>query len=137
MIEEALYSRMTAHAGLAALVGTRVYPDQLPQNPTLPAVVYQRIDTRRESAMGADAPIGFPLFQVTGWAKEAGGKSARKNALELAVQIRAALQRYRGTPAGQTTEILDCFVVDERDAYDDAERGLRGVQLDFSVRHRE
>lgn len=41
-------SVLVADAGVAALVGTRVYPTILPQNATLPAIVYFRVGGRTE-----------------------------------------------------------------------------------------
>ena len=44
-IEEAVYSRLTTFAGLAALIGTRAYPLVIPIDATLPAVAYQTISS--------------------------------------------------------------------------------------------
>lgn len=45
MIEAAIRAHLIADAGLSALIGARVYPVQLPQRPTLPAITYQDIST--------------------------------------------------------------------------------------------
>lgn len=37
---EDVYSRCTTHAGIAALIDTRCYPDRLPENITYPAISY-------------------------------------------------------------------------------------------------
>jgi len=39
-LREDVYDRCAGHAGTAALIGTRCYPDQLPQNVTYPAISY-------------------------------------------------------------------------------------------------
>ena len=44
-IEELLRDHVLANAGVAALIGTRWYPQHLPQQPTLPAVRYWRVDS--------------------------------------------------------------------------------------------
>lgn len=36
-----LFSLLTADSGIAALIGTRVYPVMLPEDPTLPALLYK------------------------------------------------------------------------------------------------
>lgn len=41
-----LFSALTADAGIAALIGTRVYPVMLPENPTLPALIYKFVGGR-------------------------------------------------------------------------------------------
>lgn len=127
-LEAALFTRLTTHAGLAAIIGTRAYPVLLPQNPTLPAVVYQRISTRRPHAGGVDTGVAIPRFQVTGWATTALG------AKDLKEQMRAALQRWRGTVAGIL--VMDTFLEGELDRYDDDAK-LFGEQLDVFIPHRE
>lgn len=127
LAEEAVYARLTAHAGTAALVGARVYPLKLPQTPTLPAVTYQRISATRESAMGSDTGITRARFQVTSHAASYSGVKA------LAEQVRQALQRYSGTSA--TVTVHDCFLENEIDLFDqdDALAGHYPVAQDFIV----
>ena len=51
-----LRTYLLANAGVAALIGTRMYPNALPQGATLPAVVYYRISgTHVESLQGIKA----------------------------------------------------------------------------------
>ena len=45
-IESDIVTRLEAYAGLTSLVSTRIYPVKFPQNPTLPAIIYTRIDTQ-------------------------------------------------------------------------------------------
>jgi hypothetical protein len=69
-IESSLYTALSGNASLAALVGTRIKPDVLPQGTTLPAVVYQRISTPRNQAFGSaqTVVISRPRFQFSCWA---------------------------------------------------------------------
>ena len=46
-LESELRTYTLAGASVAALVGTRMHARKLPQTPTLPAITFQRIDTRR------------------------------------------------------------------------------------------
>lgn len=87
-LEADLFTSLTHHAGLAALIGARLYPDAVPQGATLPALVYQRISTPRQHAMGSGCPVvtSRPRLQFTCWATTAAG------ALSLCEQLRAALQ---------------------------------------------
>ncbi len=39
-LREVVYARCTAHAGTAALIGTRCYPERLPEGVTYPAISY-------------------------------------------------------------------------------------------------
>lgn len=43
-VETEFYTALTGYAPLAALVGTRVYPQQLPPDVTFPAIAYRYID---------------------------------------------------------------------------------------------
>jgi hypothetical protein len=52
MIEAALRAVLIAHPDVAALAGGRIYPLILPQNPTLPAIAYQRISNLADSTHG-------------------------------------------------------------------------------------
>jgi len=38
--ESELYAALSGHAALTALVSTRIYPDAIPEDQPLPAVVY-------------------------------------------------------------------------------------------------
>ena len=64
-IEEALYSKLTGDAGVAALVSTRIYPNVVPQDIALPAVAYQRISTVRDMAHDGPTGVAHARFQFT------------------------------------------------------------------------
>lgn len=103
-LESDLYTRMTAHAGLHALLAGRVYPSVMAQNGALPAIAYQRISTQRESVMGSDtgdmlARVQFSIFSKT--------MDGAEGTLKVFAQLRAALQRYSGGG------IQDIFIEDE------------------------
>ncbi len=128
MIEDALFSRLSGFAGLTSLVGTRIYPVQLPQDVTLPAVVYTRISSEREVAMGKDPGIARPRFDVSAWATTFDSSRA------IAEQIRLALERFRGTEAGIV--IQDIFVEAENDVFDSTSITYHAA-IDFEVIHEE
>lgn len=130
-LEVALFSRLSTFAGLTALVGTRVYPAPLPQSAVLPAVTFRKIDGPRVSAMGSDTGLTHPRYQIDCFAETTTGKTALLGALDLAAQVRAALQRFRGTVAGVV--IQDCFIADERDIERDPLTAVRGRSLDLIV----
>jgi hypothetical protein len=85
-IEEVIVAKLTGHAGLAALVGARVYPAPLPQRPTLPAVTYQRISTEPiQTRDSAQANFERPRFQFDVWTDSQASRVA------VAAQLRGAL----------------------------------------------
>ena len=57
-IHEAIYTRLAAVTAVTDLVSTRIYPDQSPQKPTAPFIVFE-IDDDDDAAhaMGSDASI--------------------------------------------------------------------------------
>lgn len=59
-VEKKLYEALKASAELAALVGDRIYPAQIPQGTELPAVVYHRVSGVPYNHLGA----GFGLVRV-------------------------------------------------------------------------
>ncbi len=53
---------LLANTALAALIGTRIYPLQLPQNAVLPAVVQQTVSDVHE--LHQSGPAGYPTARV-------------------------------------------------------------------------
>lgn len=71
-VRESLFARATTggHAGLAALIGTRCYPDRLPEDVTLPALRYQLISSPPSNYRDHDASPPdrwLHRIQVDGW----------------------------------------------------------------------
>ena len=132
-IETELYTRLTTHAGLSALIGTRAYPLHLPQKPTLPAVTYHRVSAIRVSAMGADTGLVRPRFQIDVWAEEYITQGATTGAREVAEQVRAALQRW-STSSG--TIVQDSYFLNEVELFE-PDTELVHIALDFEINYEE
>lgn len=128
MLEADVRTYVLADATVAALVGSRMVARMLPQSPTLPALVFQRIDTRRQHDLdGAD---GLPRMrlQVTAWA------TLPLEAATVAQAVRTRLDGVKGV-MGATT-IGACLCVGERDIAD-PDPGRYGVALDFLIQYEE
>ena len=109
-IEEALYTRLSGHAGLTALVSTRIYPVKLPQNPVYPAVTYEsRGGGAVQQSMGVTTGIRRPIFQIACFA------DTYDSACSVGAQVQAALSRYRATVGGIV--IQDILETDEPDDF--------------------
>ena len=128
LIEEALFSRLSGHAGLAALVGDRIYPQVLPQGGTFPALTYAKTKGERVQAMGGNPGIARVTFRVAAWS------DVYSDAKDASAQVRDALERWSGTEAGVT--VLDSFLGDELDGYDD-ETQRHQAALDVDIIHTE
>jgi hypothetical protein len=124
-IEDAVYARLTAVAGVTALIATRVYPVRVPQNPTYPLASYQKISDVPAHAMGSDAGVRTARVQVTAWG------ATYDDAKNVAIQVVAALSRFRGTSA--SVVVQDVFFENEVDLGFDAEALVHQVADDFFV----
>ena len=112
-VAEALHARLVGYAGLAALVGTRVYSVVAPQDARLPQVRYQLFATERTSVHGDDTTPTQALFQVGIAAK------TYASAQNVARQARTALKRWSGTEAG--VAVQQVFLEGQSDGpWDDA-----------------
>jgi hypothetical protein len=127
-LETVLFTRLSTYAGLIALTSTRIYPLIMPQNPTLPAVTYQRIDGPRESAFSAEMGLAHPRIQVDSWAKTYAGAKA------VATQVRTALQRWSSEAVDPV--VLDCLLESDGDEYE-PDANIYRVRQDWIVWHRE
>lgn len=109
-------------------VNGRVYPGHLPDPPDLPALVYQRIATRRP--VNYDGPSAFvrARMQIDVWSRSYG------EARTIAAAVRRALLGYRGAVGSVEVAIpeqptdLDMFEPDT---------GLYRVSMDFYIWHEE
>lgn len=90
--ESALYAALSGLPGLTALVSTRIYPDIIPEDAILPAVVTARQGTEPVIGIGGAQFGEFVQMIVSGWAP------TRTLAESVGDQIAEAL-RVAGNPA--------------------------------------
>jgi len=64
-VEAALVARLTGDAGVTALVGSRVYPQVVPQDAAMPALAYQRISETPEYSHTGFSSLSRTRFQIT------------------------------------------------------------------------
>lgn len=64
-VETNVYSTLTGDAGVSALVGTRVYPNQLPPDVTLPAIAYRFIDSVYYGGLCEAVRIQLDIYGAT------------------------------------------------------------------------
>jgi len=127
-LEVALHAHLRDCVGLTALISTRMYPVILPQDPTYPAISYQRIDGPREHAISSDAGLAHPRIQIDSWGKHVGDCKA------VATQVRNALQRWADMTSSPV--VLDCFLECDEDSYE-PETNIYRVRQDWIIWHRE
>jgi len=87
-MEAAVRAHLIADSAVAALAGTRIYPNVLPQGVAYPAIRYQRIDTPRVYTKGGYTGLSRPRLQIDCYAP------TKKAAADLAAAVRTAMERY-------------------------------------------
>ncbi len=115
--EQQIYARLSGHAGLAALVGTRISPMRSIQAGSLPCVTFQRASGgRRYNHDGAD-DMAESSWQFDAWAASYDGVKA------VAEQLRAALDASESPLIGWYV-----FIDNETDDYEE-DTGIYRVMI--------
>lgn len=97
-IYDALVVKLKATAGLTALVGQRIFPDEIPQGTTLPAVFYITVSDIKLYTHDGLSYQESPMIQISTYA------STRNSAAVVAEQIKTALVDFVGTLSGITIQ---------------------------------
>lgn len=100
-LDDALYAYLSTYAGLTALISTRVYPNELPQGTTLPAVVYITISDIKNHTLTGQSKLENPMIQFTAYSL------TRATARAVANQIKTALADYHGTLSGLVIQKIE------------------------------
>lgn len=114
-IESDLYSGLTGHAGLSALISTRLYPDLAAQNTTRPYVVYSTVSAVKFQAISGTVVAERPRFQFSIYADTA------LSALNAGAQLQAALLAM----SGSSVTIYERPLESERTVYEDDSKLFR------------
>ena len=119
-LEQSLYAFLIADAGLTPILGAgddaRVYPKRLPQEPTLPALVYQMVSSvpNYTTDQAGDPPSATAFVkervQFDLWA------AIYEDLLPLKSALFAGISGFRGTM--DTMKIESAFVVNEVDLFE-------------------
>ena len=97
-VGQIIYGRLSAVAGVTALVSTRIYPDMAPQNAVFPYIVFQKLNTSPTDTKEGVSPLDKLLVQVDCYSNN------YDNAHSLAAAVRTALDRYTGTINGHVVD---------------------------------
>lgn len=129
--EEGLYSYLTADANLTTLIGSRIYPNIIPEGSASPAVAYQRISSRRwhpHDGRGGLAQVRVQLT-ITG--------DSYQSVKGVAEAIREALDGYEGPMGpGGGLEIEGCLIDNEIDGFD-LDTAHQTVRQDYLIMYKE
>ncbi len=126
-IEEGLYAYLSTYLDLTALIKKRIYPQQIPESATIPAVTYFKVSTERpRSSIGGHDSITNTVFQISIF----GLTYAEVEA--IGDQVHAALLNYSGLMG--TVAVQGCFCVSEIDGYDDTAKEYYQY-IDYQITH--
>jgi hypothetical protein len=101
-----------------------VWALHLPDNPTYPAVTYQKVTSGRYTTHDGPSGLAWPRYQISVLAE------TFDECKEAAEEMRIGLDGYKGT------DILGIFVENEIDSYT-PESGVYSVYIDVRVWCRE
>lgn len=128
-IEVLFRNHLVGNAGVAALVATRIYPEVMPQDVTLPAATYQLIDRNEVVARPDKATLRLirGRIQVDCYATSYAGVKA----VEAAV-----IQAMYGFNRTVSDAVIQTRVADSRDAVQE-EEGSWHSSIDASITFNE
>lgn len=129
MIEVALSSYLTSFPAIASRAADRVYPITLPQNPTLPAITYERLDRASVQSHDGSSGLAHPTFRVNVWAK------SHFAAVDLAENVRLSLQGFKGLMAGKPVQAV-LMSPGGTSVFEDETKIWREI-LEFTIWHAE
>lgn len=121
MIEAALVSILKADSAVTALVGTRIYPVQLPLNCTFPAISYFNVSDPFQRI------TGYPRIQISCWAKD------YAQVLNLKSAVETTLNGYSGIVNGVNIEMIAPLSAED---YYDSDTGIYHIPYDFKIIYR-
>lgn len=101
--ETELYTVLSTHAPLTALVSTRIYPDAFPENCARPAVAFSRTATNLIRSISGTVFGRESTLQIYCWGDTRGSADAVADAVEAAVI--AAGYEYANRTAGYDEEV--------------------------------
>lgn len=129
MLEDGfLVYALRAEAAVTSMVGQRIFPITVPQDATLPAIAYQRVDSPRDMAHDGPSGLVWPRVQVTCIA------ARYETAKLLAREVRRALNGVQGTING--VAVGGVFVEDDLDGHGEAS-DVWTVRMDVIIYHTE
>lgn len=111
-IEDGLYSYLKAQSTINSIVGDRIYPSILPQDPVLPAITFHVVSSEPVSRQDGKPVLEKARIQIDAYASQV------RNAKLLAKAIRDSLEAYvglMGTISVQAVFVLDYGMTDFED----------------------
>jgi len=119
VIEETVAAIVLDDTKIKGYIDTRLYPEELPQGATLPAVVYTKISAPEHH----DIDVAFPRFQFSCFSQDL------LECKNMAIAVKELFQRYKGVFDG--CHILQGVYLDEVKLPDDS--GIYQIAVDIKL----
>lgn len=134
-IREALYGWLSTDPNIAALVGTRIYPNKLPQGSTFPQITFFKVSNPRVRNLSGPDGLSSPRIQIDCWGLTPDSAKDVADAVRTSNIGGHGLDGFRGTMGSVVVQSTN--FEDERDTYnppiDDSDIGTHQVSLDLIV----
>tara|TARA_B100000809_G_scaffold154054_1_gene151418 strand:- start:1083 stop:1505 length:423 start_codon:yes stop_codon:yes gene_type:complete len=132
-IGKGLRTYLLTDTAIAADVGTRIFPRAMPQDATLPAIVFQLISSISVDQVDSAAGIANALVQVDIYGE------THLAANNLAEDVRNAVHGYSGSMGSETVQSVG--IANKIEGYlvpdDGGDDGTYRVTLDLDIVHTE
>ena len=125
-ITHAMFKVLSEFSGLAALVGTRIFPMILPQNSDYPAVTYNTISAPRDYTHDGASGLVAARYQITAWA------ASYTTAKLVIEQVRLSVSGLAAQDGDASVQVF--HVMDETDLEYHEETRIFGIALDVEAR---
>lgn len=129
-IGKAVYGLLSAATGVTNVTSTRIYPDTVPQNAAFPYVVFQVIGTQPTDSKDGVSKLDVVRIQVDCYSTDYDTTDT------LSTAVRAALDRYAGTPSGSSVVIDKIVFTNQVSGNPDIDLRVFWTSLDFDIRVR-
>ncbi len=128
-LRETVFDRCTGHAGLAALIGTRCYPERVPEDATFPLVTFlapvSMVDSTYRTQSNVNSPVTRAVSRVQINCFGTTGNSAEL----VADQV---VQAWSGFQDG--CDVGSAFIANRLQNREDALRNFRAI-VDVMIEH--
>lgn len=126
-LESALFTLITSNAPVAAVMGTRLYRDFVPQDVPKPYGYYKVVNNRVPMAHSGPAGVEFGTVRYTVF------DESRAGVIALREVIKTATSGFKGVSDGET---LDAVFYREGSSSGDTESEQHWCQFDLTVTRR-
>lgn len=118
MLEVDIRNHLLSHQSLKDYIGTRLYPGWIPENAVMPSVAFLAVSRPSHH----DIDVAYPRYQFSVFS------SRYIESKEIAAEIRAILQRYKGEMGN--SKIIQVVFENEYENYE-KDTKLYHIAIDF------